>query len=97
MNSLDDNGATKPPAEAQAATPLAVEWNGGLGIGTRIRFIKTITTPATGDHPALLYAMKDEGGTIIGHDCIEGFQVRADNWHQWFGANRDEFEVTPNV
>lgn len=85
------------PQTAQDATPLAVCLNAGLGVGSRIRFVRTLTQPPSGDHPTLLYAYAGEMGTIVGHDCMEGYQVKTDNWHQWFGAHRDEFEPAPNV
>lgn len=67
---------------------------GPLEIGTRIRFNRDLTEPASGDHPALLYAYKGEAGTIIGYSAKEGYLVRADHHHAKFGAALHEFDVT---
>jgi hypothetical protein len=57
-----------------------------LPVGTRIKFLQTLTAPACGDHPELLYASKGQGGEVVGHDCAEGHWVVADNWPNKFGA-----------
>ena len=67
-----------------------------LPVGTRIRFINDLTAPATGDHPAHLYARKDDNGTVTGHDCWEGHMVKWDNWNASFGAKLGEdFVILP--
>ena len=55
-------------------------------IGTRIKFIKTLEASATGDHPDIIYARKDEEGEITGHDAKEGYMVKMDSWDASFGA-----------
>ena len=79
-----------------------VGWSALLGeplpVGTRIRFTRTLTGEATGDHPAFLYAEKGDGGEITGHGTPEGYWVKWDRWPHAFGASRDEFEpLTPNA
>lgn len=64
--------------------------------GTRIRFLKTLTEPATGDHPLLVYAKAGELGTIVeGRPCSEGHWAIWDGWQKAsFGAvHGTEFEV----
>lgn len=57
-----------------------------LPVGTRIRFLRTLAEAPTGDHPALLYAEKGEGGEVTGHGCTEGHWVKTDKWKSPFGA-----------
>ena len=65
-----------------------------LPIGTRIKFIKTLDACATGDHPDIIYARKDEEGEITGHDAKEGYMVKADSWAASFGAELEtEFVI----
>jgi hypothetical protein len=66
---------------------------GTLPIGTRIKFRKTLTEPACGDHPALLYAREGETGKITRHGAPEGYWVKTDNWPNAFGAAPWEFDV----
>jgi hypothetical protein len=78
--------------------PLAKGESGMIAVGTRIRFTKTLTEPASGDHPALLYAKAGQTGEITGHGCREGYWVKTDDWPNPFGAAPDEFEVlSPEV
>lgn len=71
---------------------------GRLEIGTRIRFNRTMTEPACGDHPALLYAYKGEAGTITGYGTKEGYWAKTDNHPAAFGAAPHEFDVElPNA
>ena len=65
-----------------------------LKIGTKIRFIRTLTSPPTGDHPACEYAHHDETGEIteIGN-CWEGYWVKTDTWPNAFGCEKKDFEV----
>lgn len=70
---------------------------GRLDIGTRIRFNRTLTERANGDHPALLYAHEGEKGTIVGYGASEGYWVKTENCSAKFGAAPDEFDVeVPN-
>lgn len=64
-----------------------------LPIGTRIRFIKTLDSPANEDHPAIVYARKGETGQITGHGTREGYWVKTDSWAAPFGASAAEFEL----
>lgn len=57
-----------------------------LDVGTKIRFIKTLTEPACGDHPGLLYAYENETGKVLGHDVREGHWVITDSCTSPFGA-----------
>lgn len=57
-----------------------------LPIGTRIRFIKDLREPATGDHPEFIYAEKDSLGVVTGHCEREGHMVTWDSWPTPFGA-----------
>lgn len=68
-----------------------------LRIGTRIRFVATLSESATGDHPDLLYANNGETGEITGHNDFEGYMVKTDSWPHSFGAQREEFEVDTSV
>lgn len=64
---------------------------GLLPIGTRIRFVETLDAPASGDHPALIYATKGEMGEITGYGTREGYWVKTDSWPNPFGASIEEF------
>lgn len=69
-----------------------------LPVGTRIRFTRTLTEDATGDHPAYIYARKGDEGEVTGHGTSEGYWVKWDKWPHAFGAGRDEFEpLMPNA
>ena len=60
--------------------------NTRLQVGTRIRFIKTLTGDADEFSPAKLYAKKGDGGVITGHGPKEGYWVKWDGWPNAFGA-----------
>lgn len=62
-----------------------------LPIGTKVRFLRTLTCAATEDHPAFLFALAGEKGEITGHDCEEGYWVKT-AVNPPFGAERCEFE-----
>lgn len=63
-----------------------------LPIGTRIQFVKQLDADATGDHPAIIYARKDEHGSIVSYEAKEGYLVKTDNWPASFGAiHKEEF------
>lgn len=64
-----------------------------LPVGTRIRFLKTLTEPAGEDHPGRIYAEKGDLGTITGHGCREGYWVKWDRWKHPFGCSPTEFAV----
>lgn len=65
-----------------------------LPIGARIRFLKRLSSGPTGDHPAFLYAEKNQGGEVTGHGCPEGHWVKTDDWPTPFGAVLgEEFEA----
>ena len=62
--------------------------------GQRIRFTKRLDEPASGDHPAYVYAEREQLGTItrIG-GSLEGYWATADGWPHPFGVAESEFEV----
>ena len=64
-------------------------------IGSRIRFLDDITGPASGDHPAYIYAKGGDLGRITDHNEVahEGYWVTWDGWDASFGASDKEFEV----
>ena len=66
-----------------------------MKVGDRIRFKHTLDCGPTGDHPAYIYARKDEFGVIIKvGGCREGFWVKWDGWpHAPFGCESKDFEV----
>ena len=68
-----------------------------LPVGTRIRFLRELTTPATGDHPAFLFASRGQLGTITGHGTSEGYWAKTDDWPNAFGAAPGEFEVVTDA
>lgn len=70
-----------------------------LPIGTRIKFLKDLTEGANGEHPALLFAKKGDGGEVIGHGCREGHWVKWDKWPEKFGAElgTDFIEVKQEI
>ena len=58
-----------------------------LPVGTRIRFIKELSSGADDFGPGNLYATKDSLGTVTRHGCYEGHFVLWDEWpHSDFGA-----------
>jgi len=57
-----------------------------LEIGTRIIFVKLLDSPATGDHPELVYAYKGDEGEVTGYNNFEGYWVKRDKWPAPFGA-----------
>lgn len=79
----------------QQCREYAMETKFNLPVGTRIRFIKHLTEPACGDHPAREFARIGDLGEITGHDTKEGYWVKRDVWPSPFGASPDEFEVVP--
>ena len=84
----------EPKDHKAAGGASAVDRRVRLPVGARIRFLKMIDSPPTGDHPALLYAKKGELGEITGHNCMEGHWVKTDAWPHPFGAViGDEFEA----
>lgn len=54
--------------------------------GTRIVFLKNLTSEANGDSPGFIYAKKDQFGVVTAHGCPEGHWVRWDGWDAAFGA-----------
>jgi hypothetical protein len=64
-----------------------------MQVGDRIRFTKTLDAPATGDRPAIIYAVCGQLGRItrVG-GCTEGYWAIADGWPHPFGVSDDEFE-----
>lgn len=72
------------------------EWleRDGYIVGARIKFLKELNEPASGDHPALLYAKEGATGSIVEIGTSrEGFMVKAGNWPSSFGAYPYEFEL----
>ena len=63
-----------------------------LKVGTRIKFLRTLSSGPNEHSPGNLYAQKDEFGEIteIGN-CKEGYWVKTDNWSAPFGCRREEF------
>lgn len=91
MNKIQNTEA-QPRSKAELADAVFM-----LPVGTRIKFLKTLTEPACGDHPALLYATEGEAGVVTKHGAREGYWVKADNWPNAFGASPHEFEAIPDV
>lgn len=61
--------------------------------GTRIRFLKTLTSGPDEFSPGNLYARKGDGGVVAGHGTPEGHWVKWDGWPHAFGAELGtEFE-----
>ena len=58
-----------------------------LPIGTRIVFIRDLTSGADDHGPGNVYAMRGDIGEVLGYDCIEGHFVKRDSWPAGFGAN----------
>lgn len=57
-----------------------------LPVGTRIRFLKELSSGPDEYSPGNLYARKGEGGVVTGHGCWEGHWVKWDKWKHPFGA-----------
>lgn len=60
---------------------------------TKIKFTKTLTEAASGDHPALLYAKEGETGIIGAGSSPEGYWAKVDGQPDWFGVREEEFEI----
>lgn len=94
MTTQQANNEALAQSRAEGATSMDVlAAVGTLPIGTRIKFRKTLTEPACGDHPALRYASEGETGEITGYGTPEGYWVKTDNWPNAFGAAPWEFDV----
>ena len=65
-----------------------------LEVGTKIRFLHTLTEVANDEHPDIQYATKGETGEItkVG-GCREGYWVKTDSWPNAFGCESKDFEV----
>lgn len=61
-----------------------------LPIGTRIKFVKELSSGPDEFSPGNLYAEKDGLGQVVGHDCWEGHRVKWDKWPHPFGAVHGE-------
>ncbi len=63
--------------------------------GTRIRFPREISEPATGDHPKFLLASAGEEGEIVSYNenSVFPYSVKADSWPNSFGANKIDFRL----
>lgn len=61
-----------------------------LPVGTRIKFIKELSSGPDEFSPGNLYAEKDGLGEVVGHDCWEGHCVKWDEWPHPFGAIHGE-------
>lgn len=79
--------------------PIADALEVQLPVGTRIRFLRELWEPASGDSPATLYAASGDTGVVTGHGCKEGHWVKWDQWEKAaFGARLGvDFEVVPPV
>lgn len=89
------------PAPASDASPALAQASGSvvrLPVGTRIRFLKTLTSPADEFSPGNLYASAGETGEVTGHGCTEGHMVKTDHWSFPFGAVfGEEFITSQNI
>ena len=63
-----------------------------FNIGDRIRFTKTLTEEACGDHPRLLYASKGELGEIVPAQYGTEIWAKRDAWPAPFAVTTDEIE-----
>lgn len=65
-----------------------------LKVGTKIRFLRTLTARANEDHPDIEYAHYNETGEIteVG-GCREGYWVKTDGWPNAFGCESKDFEA----
>lgn len=57
-----------------------------LPVGTRIRFLKDLTSGPDEFGPGNLYANEGDLGEVTGHGCWEGHWVKWDKWDAPFGA-----------
>lgn len=57
-----------------------------LPVGTRIKFIKELSSGPDEFSPGNLYAPKGATGIVTGHGCSEGHWVKWDEWEAPFGA-----------
>jgi hypothetical protein len=65
-----------------------------IKVGDRIKFLRDLFGAPTEDHPAFVYAYKDEEGDVtqIG-GCWEGYWVKRDAWPNAFGCEPKDFIV----
>ncbi len=63
-------------------------------IGNKIRFLRELSDGPTEDHPACLFANKNDTGEIteVG-GCREGYWVKTDWWDAPFGCERKDFTI----
>ena len=57
-----------------------------LPIGTRIKFLKELSSGPDEYSPGNLYAEKDSTGVVFRHGGWEGHMVKWDDWDAEFGA-----------
>jgi hypothetical protein len=72
---------TMPP-KLQPAPPFTPY----LPVGTRIKFIKELSSGPDDFSPGNLYAEKGGLGAVTGHGCAEGHWVKWDKWKAPFGS-----------
>ena len=63
-------------------------------IGTRIEFLRELSSGPTEDSPSILFAPKNGQGEIIGYGCWEVYWVKWDGWEAPFGCEEKDFKVT---
>jgi hypothetical protein len=57
-----------------------------LPVGTKIIFIKELSSGPDDFSPGNLYAPEGATGVVTGHGCYEGHWVKWDDWEAPFGA-----------
>ena len=57
-----------------------------LPVGTRIKFVKELSSGPDEYSPGNLYAEEGGTGEVLHHDCSEGHFVKWDKWKAGFGA-----------
>lgn len=62
-------------------------------VGTRIRFKRTITESACGDHPEFLLCIAGEYGVIVGYGTVFPYKVKTNYHRSEFYVKQDEIQV----
>ena len=57
-----------------------------LPVGTRIKFVRELSSGPDDYSEGNLYATEGSSGEVTGHGCWEGHWVKWDNWKHPFGA-----------
>lgn len=84
----DTCDCTPEMAEEALRSPREIWAKAKLPVGTVIVFTKDLYAPADDHSPAGYYALKNQKGRVLGHNCAEGHRVRLLNApdEAWFGA-----------